>query len=67
MTKLEQFKKELKKLLKKHNAYIYMEGYEDDSFINIGIGIHSNDSDFSNEQENIDGGYRDAVINYNDL
>lgn len=57
---MDEFKKELKELLEKHGASIFVEQEENDSFLYLQLirkGI----------KVNIDSGYRDLSINPEDL
>lgn len=64
---MEEFKKELKELLEKHNAYINVEQEENDSFLYLQLCIGTTSSDFKDEKVNIDSGYRDLQITENNL
>lgn len=57
---MEEFKKELKELLAKHKANIYVEQDEDDSFLYLQLRI-------GDEIENMDSGYRDLIISEHSL
>lgn len=61
---MKEFKEELKALLTKYNAYINIEQDEDDSFLRLQIRIFEVGSEIS---EDIDTGYRDLMINQNNL
>ena len=52
---MKEFKKELKALLEKHNATIFVEQEEDDSFLYLQLRI-------GEEKQDIDTGYRDLEI-----
>lgn len=52
---MKEFKKELKQLLSKYNAHIFVSQERDDSFLELQIHING-------EYENIDSGYRDLII-----
>lgn len=52
---MEQFKKELKELLTKYNAIIFVEQDEDSSFLHLQLQI-------GDKIEDIDTGYRDLII-----
>lgn len=57
---MEEFKKELKELLIKHDALIFVSQDEDDSFLYLQIQV-------GNKTEDIDTGYRDLLINADKL
>lgn len=52
---MKEFKQELKQLLEKHNATIFVEQEENDSFLYLQLII-------GDKVENIDSGYRDLII-----
>ena len=58
---MEDFKKELKELLRKYNAFIFVRQEENDSFLYLEINV---DDDL---HEIIDSGYRDLIITQNNL
>jgi hypothetical protein len=57
---MEEFKKELKELLEKHNGYIYVE--KEQEFMSLGIGLNAKSSDFVDMKEDIDTGHKDLYI-----
>lgn len=52
---MKEFKEELKQLLIKYNAHIFVAQDENDSFLRLQIHVN-------NESEDIDAGYRDLII-----
>jgi len=57
---MKEFKQELKELLGKYNAEIFVEQEEDDSFLMLQIRI-------GDDKEDIDTGYRDLIISEHNL
>lgn len=63
---MEKFKKELKALLKKHNATISIGQDENDSFLYLNLELNS-EEDSNYQKETIDSGYKCISIQSQDL
>lgn len=57
---MKELKKELKELLIKHNAIIFVEQDDESSFLHLQLQI-------GDEIEDIDTGYRDLIISKDNL
>lgn len=62
---MEEFKKELKALLEKYDASIFIEQEENDSFLSLTLSV--TDPDGVTTEETIDSGYKNISITPEDL